>query len=102
VLRSLHQQRPQIRVTFFADVHLRLALTRVSSSRLQPQIAAHIVALAEAMRVFQRQQKRQRDSPAHAFPLLQQRHLRISLLCQILDALVVFHDALAQRLNGVP
>src|SRR5271169_6234479 len=38
VLRSLHQQRPQIGIAFFADVHLWLALPRVSSSRLQSQI----------------------------------------------------------------
>jgi hypothetical protein len=34
VLCSLHQQRPQIRIAFFADVQLRLALPGVSSSRL--------------------------------------------------------------------
>src|SRR6478736_1642777 len=99
MLRSLHQQRPQIRIAFFADVHLRFALTRVSSSRLQPRIAAHVAALAEAMRIFQRQQKRQPDQRAYALDLLPQCHLRITLLCQTLDALVVFHDVLAQRLN---
>ncbi len=55
MLGALHQERPQIGIAFFADVQLRLALTRVSSSRLQPQIAAHVAALAEAMRIFQRQ-----------------------------------------------
>jgi hypothetical protein len=34
VLRSLHQQCPQIRIAFFADVQLGRALPRVSSSRL--------------------------------------------------------------------
>ena len=33
VLGALHQQRAQIRIAFLADVQLRLALTRVSSSR---------------------------------------------------------------------
>ena len=99
VLRSLHQQRPQIRIAFLADVHLRLALTGVSSSRLQSQIAAHVAALAETMRIFQRQQERQRDQRAHALDLLQQRHLRIALLRQFLDPLVVLGDALAQRLD---
>ena len=56
VLRSLHQQSPQIGIAFFADMQLRLTLPRVSASRLQPQIAAHVAALAEAVRIFQRQQ----------------------------------------------
>ena len=34
VLRSLHQQRPQIGIALFADVQLRLALSRVPASRL--------------------------------------------------------------------
>src|SRR5271169_7112152 len=101
VLRSLHQQRAQIGIAFFADVHLRLALSRVPASRLQSQIATHIATLAKTMRIFQRQHVRQRDQRAYALDLLQQRHLRITLLGQILDALVVFHDALAQRLNCV-
>src|SRR5512141_1428450 len=46
VLCSLHQQRSQIRITLFADVHLRLALTRVPASWLQSQIASHVAALA--------------------------------------------------------
>ena len=46
VLCSLHQQRSQVRIAFLADVQLRLALTRVSSSRLQPLAAAHLAALA--------------------------------------------------------
>jgi hypothetical protein len=32
MLRPLHQQRSQIRVTLFADVHLRFALARVPAS----------------------------------------------------------------------
>src|SRR5690348_3205081 len=61
MLCSLHQQRPQIRVSFLADVQLRLALSRVSAPRLQSQIAAHVAALAETMRILQRQQECQRD-----------------------------------------
>jgi hypothetical protein len=56
VLVPLHQQGAQIRIALFADMHLRLALPRVSSSWLQPVIAAHVAALAETMRIFQRQQ----------------------------------------------
>src|ERR1700730_9857020 len=59
VLRSLHEQSWQVGIAFFADVHLRLALTGVSSSWLQSQIAAHVAALAETMGIFQGQQKRQ-------------------------------------------
>jgi hypothetical protein len=61
VLRSLHQQGSQIRIAFLADVHLRLALSRFPASRLQSQIAAHVATLAEAMRIFQRQQECQCD-----------------------------------------
>ncbi len=83
VLRSLHQQRSQIGVSLFADMHLRLAPPRVSSSWLQSQIAAHVAALAEAMRIFQRQHVRHRDQRAHTLDLLQQRRLRIILLRQL-------------------
>src|SRR6266550_2397644 len=61
VMRTLHQQSSQIRIAFLADAHLRLALAGVSPSRLQPQIAAHVPALAKTMRIFQRQQESQRD-----------------------------------------
>jgi hypothetical protein len=81
-------------------VQLRLALARVSSARLQSQIAAHVAALAEAVRVFQRQQKCQRDQRAYALDLLQQLHLRISRLCQRFDPVVVLHDAFAQLFDG--
>src|SRR5580704_351355 len=99
VLGSLHQQRAQIRITFLADMQLRLALPGVSPSRLQPQIAAHVAALAETMRIFQGQQERQRDQRAYSRDLLQQRHLRITLLRQLLDPFVVLGDALADRFD---
>ena len=41
------------------------------------------------MRIFQRQHVRQRDQRAHTLDLFQQRSLRITLLRQIFDALVV-------------
>jgi hypothetical protein len=78
VLRSLHQQRAQIRIAFLADVHLRLTLSGVSSSRLQSQITSHVAALAEAMRIFQCQHEAQRDQRAHTLDLLQQRCLWIA------------------------
>ena len=49
VVRPLHQQSSQIRIAFLADVHLRFAPPRVSPSRLQPQVAAHVTALAKAI-----------------------------------------------------
>src|SRR5678810_14194 len=42
MVRSLYQQGSQIGIAFLADVHLRLALARVSSSRLQTQVAAPV------------------------------------------------------------
>src|ERR1051325_2127496 len=61
MLCSLHQQRPQIRISLFADMQLRLALSRVSASWLQSQIATHVTALAEAVRIFHRQQERRSE-----------------------------------------
>jgi len=97
VVRALHQQRSQIGIAFLADVQLRLVLSRVPSSGLQSQVASDVAALAEAMRIFQRQQKRQRDQRTHSLHLLQQRHLRITFLRQLLDPLVVLGDAFTQR-----
>jgi hypothetical protein len=50
MMRSLHQQRAQIRIAFLADVHLRLALARVSPSWLQSEIAAHVPTFTEMLR----------------------------------------------------
>jgi hypothetical protein len=99
VMRSLHQQRPQIRIPFLADVHLRLALPRVPPSRLQSHIAAHVAALTKAMRIFQREQERQRDQRPHALHLFQARHLRITFLGDLRDLLVVFVNPFTQRLD---
>ncbi len=52
---SLHQEGSQVRIALFTNVHLRLALSRVASSWLEPNVAGCIPALAETMRIFQRQ-----------------------------------------------
>ena len=96
VVRRLHQHRPQIGITLFADVHLRLALPRVSTPRLQTGVATRVATLAEAMWVFQRQQVGQGDQRAYSLHLLLQRRLRIALFGDLLDLLVVLGDALAQ------
>jgi hypothetical protein len=49
VVRSLHQECLQVRIAFFADVHLRLALSRVTPSRLQTHVAGGIPALANGV-----------------------------------------------------
>ncbi len=49
------------------------------------------------MRIFQRQQERECDQRPDSFDLFQQRHLRIALLRESLDALVVLGDLFAQR-----
>ena len=41
-------------IALLADVHLRLTLPGISPSRLQPEVAAGVAALVEAMRIFQR------------------------------------------------
>src|SRR5579863_4180098 len=96
MLRPLHQQRPQIRIAFLADVQLRFALSRFPASRMQSQIATHVATLAEAMGIFQRQQKRQRDQRAYPLDLLQQLDLRVTRLRQRFDSVVVLHNAFAQ------
>src|ERR1019366_2909374 len=87
VVRPLHQQRSQIRIALFADVHLRLALPGVSTSRLQSDIATRVATLAETMRVFQRQHVGQGNQSA--LHLLEQSSLRIALLRDSFDLLVV-------------
>src|SRR5277367_6079482 len=55
VVRSLHQECSQVRIALFADVHLRLALSGVTPSRLQTHVAGSIPALAKTVWIFQRQ-----------------------------------------------
>jgi hypothetical protein len=55
----------QIWIAFFADVQLRLALSRLPASRLRPEITAHVSTLSEAMRIFQRQQKSKSEGGLH-------------------------------------
>ena len=83
VLRSLHQQRSQIRIALLADVHLRLALSRVSAvPAAAPDSSPTSRLLRKRCAIFQRQQERQRDQRAYALDLLQQRHLRVALFAQ--------------------
>ena len=52
LLRALHHNHPQIRVSFSGDVQLLFALPGVTSARLQSCVAARISTLTEAARVF--------------------------------------------------
>ena len=74
-------------------MQLTFAFPGVPSTRLQSHIAACISALAEAARVFQRQDVRERDQRSYTLDLLEQRHLRIALLAEFLHLSVVFADA---------
>ena len=85
VLCPLHQHHAQIGVSLPGDMQLRLALSGVPSARLQSHVTACISALAEAPRVFQRQDVCQRDERAYTFDLLEQRHVRIAFLGELLD-----------------
>jgi hypothetical protein len=62
MLRSLHQQRPQIGIAFFADVHLRLVKLGVANSRMKDFYDLWVLAqrfqfesrtLAEAIQAIQ-------------------------------------------------
>ena len=68
---SLHQEGSQVRIALFTKVHLRLALSRVASSWLEPNVAGCIPALAETMRIFQRQHVGEGDQCSHSLDLLQ-------------------------------
>ena len=81
-------------------MQLRLALPRVPPSRLQPNVAAHVAALAKTLRILQRQQVSQRDQRSHSLHLFQPRHLRITFPSNLPDLLVVFVNPLAQRFDG--
>ena len=50
-MRPLHQQRSQILVSLFADVHLWFTLARVPPSGLQAHKASRVATLPEALRV---------------------------------------------------
>src|ERR1700757_5538206 len=70
VVRSLHQHGSQITVSFFADAHLRLALTGVPAPGAQTKKTADLATLWEPLRIFQGQDIRQRDLrsyPLHLF-----------------------------------
>jgi hypothetical protein len=74
------------------------SLPRVPPSRLQPDIAAHIPALAKTMRIFERQHIGQRDQRHFLHPG-QSRHFRVTLLRDLLNALAIFPNPFAQRLD---
>jgi len=82
VLCPLHQQRSQIGIAFLADVHLRLALSRVSFLRAAVPDSDLRRDFCGSDAHFQRQQEGQRDQCTHSLHLLQQSHLRIALLRQ--------------------
>src|SRR5206468_12348468 len=75
-------------------------LPRVPPPRLQSQVTAHVPAFTETMWVFERQQERQRDQRPYALDLLQQLHLRIILLGEFFDVLVVLDDLFADRFDS--
>src|SRR5207244_1410312 len=79
VVRPLHQHGPQIRVSFFTDVHLRLALSGVPAPRAQPEKTADVATLWEPLRIFQGQDIRQRDLRSYPLHLFDQRDLRVAL-----------------------
>ena len=71
VVCALHHHRSQVAVSLFADVQLRLALPGVPASRSQPEKASDVATLPESMRIFYRQDKRQRDQVSYTLDLLE-------------------------------
>src|SRR6266571_2313270 len=98
VMRPLHQQRSQIRVSLFADRQLRLTLGRVPPLGHHPQIAPHIPATLKPSFVSQRQHIRQRDQITHSPHLLQPLDLAI-LLPHRRDPVIIFLNPHGQRLD---
>src|SRR4051795_6413611 len=97
VLCPLYQHHAQIGISLPGDMQLRFALPGVPSPRLQPDVATSIAALAEAPRVFQRQDVCQADQRPNTLDLLEQRHLRIAFLRELLDLSVIFSDPCGDR-----
>jgi len=98
IVRALHHHRSQVAVSFLADVELRLAVAGVPPPWTQPYITAQVPALPESMRIVHRQHVRQRDQRSDTIDLLQLGYLRVVLLGDLFDLMVVVLDSLGQRL----
>jgi hypothetical protein len=73
VVRSLHQQRPQILISLFADARLWFAFGRISPPRLQPNETSRVTTFPEAMRVLDGQHIGRGDQVAYTLYLFEQR-----------------------------
>ena len=101
--RGKHRMRSllivaQVAVSFLADVELRLAVAGVPSPGTQSYITAQVPALPESMRIVHRQHVRQRDQRSDTIDLLQLGYLRVVLLRDLFDLMVIVLDSLGQRL----
>ena len=92
VVGTLDQQTSQIDVTGLGDAELRVAISRLTSSWSQTEIAPHITALLETLLAAQSQHERQSRKVAHAMDLQQRLCLRILRLTELLDLTVVLLD----------
>src|SRR5262249_10989970 len=99
VVRPLHQKRPQILVTLFADVHLRLTFAGVPPPRLQPHKTSRVATLAKPMWVLEGQHIGRGDEVAHTLHLFEQRRLRIRLFGHLCNPPIVFLDAFVERFH---
>ena len=54
VMRRLHHERAQIRVSVFADSHLRIRFVRLMLLGLQPEVAANLPTVEKTIAIIQR------------------------------------------------
>src|SRR5215472_316296 len=99
VVRSLHQQRPQVRVALLGDSQLRLALPRIAAPRPQAYITANIPALLESVLIFDSKYECQSDQRPDSLDLLQECRFRIILPGDLLNFTITVFDPLGQRFH---
>src|SRR5579864_3786829 len=96
VVRSLHQHRPQVRVTLLGDSQLRLALPRIAATRSQSHIATDIPALLESTLIFDCEYECQSDQRPDSGDLLQECRFRIILPGDLLNFTITVLNLLSQ------
>ena len=88
----LYQQRPQILVSFFADMHLWFAVPGVPPPGLQPHKTSSVATLPKTMWVLNGEHIGCGDHVSYSLHLLEQCRLRIRLFGHLCDPSIVFLD----------
>src|SRR6202158_1265580 len=98
-MRSLHQQRAQIRVAFLGDSQLWLALSRIAAPRPQPKVTTDVSAFLESVLIRDSEYEGQSDQRPNSTHLLQECRFRIILPGDLLDFAITVFDLLCYRFH---